>query len=109
MGESYELCLTNQLEAKVPDSLSTLDLYRILRKRNPAPYSGYFRWNMDASVATTRPSSSSVTICCSSPERFMSIKRRQHHPEMPTILEAEAKPIKGTEAHLIYLNPSSKN
>jgi para-aminobenzoate synthetase len=110
MGESYELCLTNQLEAKVPDSLSTLDLYRILRKRNPAPYAGYFRWNTDASEsATTRPTSSSVTICCSSPERFMSIKRRQDHPEMPTILEAEAKPIKGTEARVLASNGVCRN
>jgi para-aminobenzoate synthetase len=29
MGKSYKLCLTNQLEAKVPDLLLTLDLFRI--------------------------------------------------------------------------------
>jgi anthranilate/para-aminobenzoate synthase component I len=78
-------------------TLLTLDLYRNLPKCDPAPYSGYFHWNMDALEATTRPSSSSLTICFSSPEQFLSIKQQHdHHPEMPIILEAEAKPIKGT-------------
>jgi hypothetical protein len=34
----------------------------------------------------------------------MSIKQRQHHPEMPTILEAEAKPIKRMEAGVLASN-----
>lgn len=99
MGESYQLCLTNQLEAFVEKPLSTWNLYRKLRLRNPAPYSSYFRWNMEsASVSTT--SNSSFAICCSSPERFMSVKRKKLHPLGPTFLQAEAKPIKGTCARV---------
>jgi para-aminobenzoate synthetase len=99
LGESYELCLTNQLEATVEDattssdsSTTTLNLYQRLRRRNPAPYSAYFSWK------------GSLAICCSSPERFMSVQRRptNNHPHHPTtILQAEAKPIKGTCARVL--------
>ncbi|CAJ1935082.1 unnamed protein product [Cylindrotheca closterium] len=101
MGESYELCLTNQLEAKVPQPLSTWNLYQTLRLRNPAPYSAYFRWNIEneASGGATTPEPS-FAICCSSPERFMSVKRAKQHPLGPISLVAEAKPIKGTCARV---------
>ena len=94
-GESYELCLTNQLEAKVEESLSPFELYRILRRRNPAPYSAFFNWNMDQKD----PSSSSLSICCSSPERFISVLRQPDRS-----LQAEAKPIKGTCARVLPKN-----
>ena len=97
-GQSYELCLTNQLEAWVPENRSTWDLYRILRRRNPAPYSAFFRWQQKNSSAR-HPME--LSICCSSPERFMSVKRQKLHPENPMVLQAEAKPIKGTEARVI--------
>lgn len=95
LGESYELCLTNQLEAKVDEALSPFQLYQILRRRNPAPYSAFFSWNIDQKDA----SSSSWSICCSSPERFISVLRR---PDQS--LQAEAKPIKGTTARVLPKN-----
>jgi para-aminobenzoate synthetase len=104
------LCLTNKLEAEVSDPLlSTFQLYKTLRKRNPAPYSAYIRWNMknhraDDDDGDDSSSSSSLAICCSSPERFMSIQRRQPHPEIPMVLQAEAKPIKGTCARVLPQN-----
>mmetsp|Transcript_30461 Transcript_30461/g.73054 ORF Transcript_30461/g.73054 Transcript_30461/m.73054 type:complete len:1011 (-) Transcript_30461:1174-4206(-) len=101
MGESYELCLTNQLEAEVSQPLLTWNLYQTLRLRNPAPYSAYFCWNIDndddASAAT---SEASFAICSSSPERFMSVKRTKRHPLGSISLQAEAKPIKGTCARV---------
>ena len=99
IGDSYELCLTNQLEAKTSASWSTWDLYQTLRRRNPAPYSAYFRWNSDQ-----------LTICCSSPERFMGLRRRQELslPEAPVTLQAEAKPIKGTCARVLPHNGISR-
>jgi para-aminobenzoate synthetase len=105
-GDSYELCLTNKLEAEVPNPLlSTFQLYKTLRKRNPAPYSAYIRWNMKNHRADDDGSScSSLAICCSSPERFMSIQRRQPHPEIRMVLQAEAKPIKGTCARVLPQN-----
>lgn len=99
LGESYELCLTNQLEASTPKPLSTWDLYRQLRFRNPTPYSSYFRWNIDALSKFSTPSAS-FAICSSSPERFMSVKRKRFHPLGPMSLQAEAKPIKGTCARV---------
>ena len=97
LGESYELCLTNQLEATVKtpcsaESGTTLALYQRLRRKNPAPYSAYIKWN------------DNLSICCSSPERFMSVQRRptNNDPYEPSyILQAEAKPIKGTSARVL--------
>ena len=110
-GDSYELCLTNQLEARISStSISTFDLYKIIRKVNPAPYSSYFRWNLSSKgtnneqKAADEPSSTSLAICSSSPERFMSISRQQPHPEIPSYLQAEAKPIKGTCARVMPEN-----
>ena len=110
-GDSYELCLTNQLEARVTGaSISTFDLYKIIRQVNPAPYSSYFRWNLSSrsadshKIAADEPRSTSLVICSSSPERFMSVSRQQPHPEMTPYLQAEAKPIKGTCARVMPEN-----
>jgi para-aminobenzoate synthetase len=71
-GESYEICLTNQVTAgPVGDPFT---LYRALRAANPAPFSAYLRMG-DAAILS------------SSPERFLSVDRDR------TI---EARPIKGT-------------
>jgi para-aminobenzoate synthetase len=94
LGESYELCLTNQLEAEVSNSLSPFELYKILRSRNPAPYSAFFNWNKDRSRDR-----GSVAICCSSPERFIGIRRQDD-----CSFQAEAKPIKGTSARVAPKN-----
>ncbi len=71
-GESYELCLTNQvcLESDIP----ALDYYETLRRINPAPYSAFLQLD-DIQVAST------------SPECFLRIDRDRH---------AESRPIKGT-------------
>ncbi|CAA9485411.1 MAG: Para-aminobenzoate synthase, amidotransferase component / Para-aminobenzoate synthase, aminase component [uncultured Solirubrobacteraceae bacterium] len=71
-GESYEICLTNKLT--VPALNDTFELYRVLRRVNPAPYSAYLRMQEGA-------------VLSSSPERFLRATRDRM---------VEAKPIKGT-------------
>jgi para-aminobenzoate synthetase len=93
-GESYELCLTNQLEATVPSG-SPLDLYKILRRLNAAPHSAFFDWNSNQKEVQ----GSSFAVCCSSPERFVSVL-----PDSDGNVHVEAKPIKGTCARVLPLN-----
>ncbi|HEX6205279.1 MAG TPA: aminodeoxychorismate synthase component I [Solirubrobacterales bacterium] len=71
-GDSYEICLTNQISAEV--DADPLDLYRRLRRANPAPFAAYLRFGDRA-------------VLSSSPERFLSVSRDG---------EAEVRPIKGT-------------
>ncbi|KDO22456.1 hypothetical protein SPRG_12737 [Saprolegnia parasitica CBS 223.65] len=72
-GETYEVCLTNQLiaELEVPD---TLAFYKTLRTLNPAPFAAYLK----------HPD---FAICSSSPERFLHVSCDGR---------MESKPIKGT-------------
>jgi para-aminobenzoate synthetase len=71
-GESYEVCLTDQITtAASPDPF---DLYRQLRRSNPAPFAAFLRFGERAIVS-------------SSPERFLSIDRER---------QIQARPIKGT-------------
>ncbi|KAH7416482.1 hypothetical protein KP509_14G093500 [Ceratopteris richardii] len=74
-GESYELCLTTQLQKRV-GSFDALGLYLTLRKMNPAPYAAWLHFGPEE-----------VCICCSSPERFLRLDQNGM---------IEAKPIKGT-------------
>ncbi|PKA51413.1 Anthranilate synthase component I-2, chloroplastic [Apostasia shenzhenica] len=76
-GESYELCLTTQMRKKV-GNINALNLYLKLRERNPAPYAAWLNFSRE-----------NLSICCSSPERFL---RLDEHGVL------EAKPIKGTIA-----------
>ena len=71
-GESYQLCLTNQIV--IQTQVDALNLYLRLRAKNPAPYSAYL-------------SMGSFSILSSSPERFLRLDKQN-------ILEA--KPIKGS-------------
>ena len=71
-GDSYEICLTNQLQLDL--DVDPLDLYRRLRRANPAPFSAYLRFG-------------ALAVLSSSPERFLCVDQTGN---------AEARPIKGT-------------
>jgi len=71
-GESYEVCLTDQIHTDAsPDPWK---LYQLLRRRNPAPFAAYLKLG-------------EVTVLSSSPERFLGIDRDRR---------VQARPIKGT-------------
>ncbi|MCW3016803.1 MAG: pabB, partial [Solirubrobacterales bacterium] len=73
-GDSYELCLTDEL--RLSTGLDPLTLHRVLRARNPAPHAAFIRIG-------------DVTLVSSSPERFLAVDRGRH---------VESRPIKGTAA-----------
>ncbi|KAI8980758.1 para-aminobenzoic acid synthetase [Trametes punicea] len=83
-GDSYELCVTAPTRVRAPRAPSAIahgtssswELYKTLRRRNPAPHSAYIRLH---------PS----TLLSSSPERFLSYSRA------PDSL-CQLRPIKGT-------------
>jgi para-aminobenzoate synthetase len=71
-GESYEVCLTDQIStAESPDPFL---LYRLLRRSNPAPFAAYLKLG-------------DVAVVSSSPERFLAVDRDRN---------VQARPIKGT-------------
>jgi para-aminobenzoate synthetase len=72
-GESYEVCLTDQIHTDAtPDPW---ELYRGLRRSNPAPFAAYLKLGGE------------LAIVSSSPERFLSVDRDRR---------VMARPIKGT-------------
>jgi para-aminobenzoate synthetase len=71
-GESYEVCLTNMVEAD--GSLDPWPAYRYLRRTHPAPFGAYLRCG-------------SFSVLSTSPERMLHVDRDRW---------AESKPIKGT-------------
>ena len=75
-GNSYEVCLTAQTVARVPNPSPELfiELYRRQRAHNSAPYAAYLRCG-------------DFSVLSSSPERFLSVDEQRN---------AQTKPIKGT-------------
>jgi para-aminobenzoate synthetase len=71
-GDSYEICLTNSIEAEL--EVDPFALYMELRRVNPAPFASYLRFG-------------DLAVLSSSPERFLRVDREG---------EVETKPIKGT-------------
>ncbi len=71
-GESYEVCLTDQIWTDATPE--PFDLYRNLRRSNPAPFAAYLKLG-------------EIAVVSSSPERFLSVDRDR---------TVEARPIKGT-------------
>jgi para-aminobenzoate synthetase len=71
-GESYEVCLTDQIHTDA--SPEPFELYKLLRRRNPAPFAAYLKLG-------------ELSIVSSSPERFIGIDRERR---------VQARPIKGT-------------
>ncbi|KAK1268458.1 hypothetical protein QJS04_geneDACA013953 [Acorus gramineus] len=74
-GESYELCLTTQMRRRFAN-VDALGLYLKLRENNPAPYAAWLNF-----------ANENLSICSSSPERFLRLNGNG---------TLEAKPIKGT-------------
>jgi para-aminobenzoate synthetase len=71
-GESYQVCLSNRI--RTPFVGDTHELYGLMRRHNPAPFSAFMR-------------TSDFSILQTSPERFLSIDAAG---------TVEARPIKGT-------------
>jgi para-aminobenzoate synthetase len=71
-GESYEVCLTDQISTSA--SPDPFELYRVLRRTNPAPFAAYLKLG-------------ELAVLSSSPERFLSVDRERR---------VQARPIKGT-------------
>jgi para-aminobenzoate synthetase len=71
-GETYQVCLTNEITAEA--EIDSFDLYRTLRRINPAPHAAFIKWPGGA-------------VLSASPERFFQVDASGH---------VEATPIKGT-------------
>ncbi|MEO6588725.1 MAG: aminodeoxychorismate synthase component I, partial [Pyrinomonadaceae bacterium] len=72
-GDTYQTNLTQQLRAKLPRSLTAEEIFRRLRKDNPAPFAAFIKREND-------------TVVSISPERFFKIENNK----------IRTSPIKGT-------------
>lgn len=77
-GDSYEVCLTDTYGTQV--AVNGWDLYRQLRRNNPAPYAAYLQLGAFGDE---------LEILSSSPERFLKVEQDG---------TVSSKPIKGTIA-----------
>jgi len=73
-GDSYELCLTDETTIEIPGEIDEWDLYKRLRRNNPAPHGAFLRLG-------------DMTVIGSSPERFLRWTREG---------QCQFRPIKGT-------------
>ncbi|MDY0873534.1 aminodeoxychorismate synthase component I [Dongia rigui] len=74
-GDIYQANITQRFRARLHAGIDRLDLYRALRRRNPATFAAFVEFD-------------DVAILSSSPERFLSLRAGQ----------VETRPIKGTRA-----------
>lgn len=72
-GDSYELCLTTQTKLHIPSAVKPWDMYKVLTRNNPSPYSCYMDFG-------------DCRLLSSSPERFLSWDSTK----------CQLRPIKGT-------------
>jgi para-aminobenzoate synthetase component 1 len=72
-GDIYQANITQRFRARLNAGIDRLDLYRALRRRNPATFATFLEFD-------------DVAILSSSPERFLSLRGGQ----------VETRPIKGT-------------
>lgn len=72
-GDVFQVNLSRAWQGRRTPDISTLDLYRRLRRRNPAPFAGLVRWQ-------------DMAIISSSPERLVRVQGRV----------VETRPIAGT-------------
>ncbi|CAM9625244.1 unnamed protein product [Ectocarpus sp. 12 AP-2014] len=108
-GETYEVCLTNQIVCERPkgaEAVATppLDLYSRLRRSNPAPYAAYIVHDPNRRLSSSTAGGDAgagegaeggggggdgpaFAVCCSSPEKFLKVDGDGW---------VESKPIKGT-------------
>lgn len=112
-GETYEVCLTNQIVCERPKGdgatgkTPPLDLYSRLRRSNPAPYAAYIVHDPHRRLSSTAGGGGgdvrgargaegggggdgggpAFAVCCSSPEKFLKVDGHGW---------VESKPIKGT-------------
>ncbi|NKX55243.1 aminodeoxychorismate synthase component I [Arthrobacter mobilis] len=73
-GNSYEVCLTTALQARLPEPVDPLRIYAALRRSNPAPFASFLRLG-------------GLAVASTSPERFLRISAGG---------ALRAEPIKGT-------------
>lgn len=85
-GDIFEANLSQRFSATLPEGVTPFDIYRQLRKTNPAPFSAYFHCG-------------NTIIASASPERFLRLSQNK----------VETRPIKGTIVRDICPNKDFAN